>query len=273
MVVVRIAFAVASVAGLGILLGLGLAVASRLLAVRRDERVEAIEKVLPGSNCGACGFAGCAAYAAQIVGGEVALDMCTVGGADVAKKIAEIMGSQYEATEAVKRVPQVHCRGGGAAAERAFEYTGVSDCVALYALFGGDRLCKYGCLGLGSCMEVCPVDAIYYDADGLVWVNKEICISCGQCVTVCPTGVMQWLPYDADYLVACSSKDKGGRVRKYCKVGCTACKICEKKSPEGGYKVEENLSRIDYAASGDRSEAAQACPTKCIIRNDVHPKR
>ena len=273
MVVVRIAYALASVAGLGILLGLGLAVASRLLAVRRDERVEAIEQLLPGANCGACGFAGCAAYAAEIVGGEVALDLCTVGGPDVAEQIAQIMGVEYESGAEGKRVPQVHCRGGGNAAERAFQYSGVKDCVALYALFGGDKICKYGCLGLGSCIEVCPVDAIAYDQEGLVWVNKEICISCGQCVKVCPTGVMQWIPYDADCLVACNSKDKGGRVRKYCKVGCIACKICEKKSPEGGYKIEDNLSRIDYTASGDRMEGAEACPTKCIVRNDVHPKR
>jgi electron transport complex protein RnfB len=272
-VVVRIAYALASVAGLGILLGLGLAFASRLLAVRRDERVEAIEKILPGANCGACGFAGCAAYAAEIVGGEVALDLCTVGGPDVAARVAEIMGVEYESGAAGRRVPQVHCRGGGSAAQRAFEYTGVADCVALYALFGGDKVCKYGCLGLGSCIQVCPVDAICYDADGLVWVNKEICISCGQCVKVCPTGVMQWLPYEADYLVACNSKDKGGQVRKYCKVGCIACKICEKKSPEGGYKVEDNLSRIDYKVTGDRREGAEACPTKCIVKNDVHPKR
>jgi len=271
--VVRVAYALASVAGLGILLGLGLAFASRLLAVRRDERVEAIEKALPGANCGACGFAGCAAYAAEIVGGEVALDLCTVGGPDVAARVAEIMGAEYESAAAVKRVPQVHCRGGGSAAELAFQYTGVADCVALYTLFGGNKVCKYGCLGLGSCIAVCPVDAIYYDADGLVWVNKEICISCGQCVKVCPTGVMQWLPYEADYLVVCNSKDKGGRVRKYCKVGCIACKICEKKSPEGGYKVEDNLSRIDYQIAGDRREGAEACPTKCIVKNDVHPRR
>lgn len=273
MEVVRIAYALASVAGLGILLGLGLAFASRLLAVRRDERVEAIEKALPGANCGACGFAGCAAYAAEIVGGEVALDLCTVGGPDVAAQVAEIMGAAYESAAAGKRVPQVHCRGGESAAERAFQYSGVADCVALYALFGGNKVCKYGCLGLGSCIAVCPVDAIYYDAEGLVWVNKEICISCGQCVKVCPTGVMQWLPYEADYLVACNSKDKGGQVRKYCKVGCIACKICEKKSPEGGYKVDENLSRIDYQIAGDRREGAEACPTKCIVTNDVHPRR
>ncbi len=273
MVLVRISYALASVAGLGILLGLGLAFAARLLVVRKDERVEALEQALPGANCGACGFAGCAAYAAEIVGGEVALDLCTVGGPDVAKQVAEIMGIEYKRASVEKRVPQVHCRGGISTSEYAFEYSGVEDCVALHALFGGNKVCKFGCLGLGSCIRVCPVDAIYYDSDGLVWVNKEICISCGNCVKICPTGVMQWLPYESDYLVACSSKDKGAQVRKYCKVGCIACKICEKKSPEGGFKVEDNLSRIDYAAAGDRQEGVSACPTKCIVSNDVHLKQ
>ncbi len=272
MAAMRILYAFASVAGLGILLGLGLAFASRLLYVRRDERVEALEAALPGANCGACGFSGCTAYAAAIVGGEVALDLCTVGGAETAKKIAAIMGMEYEAKAGQKRVTQVHCRGGRNTSEYSYEYSGVEDCNALYALYGGNKVCKYGCLGLGSCIRVCPVDAIYYDSEGRVWVNKELCISCGRCVQVCPTGVMRWLPYEADYFVACNSTDKGGRVRKYCQVGCTACKLCEKKSPEGGYKVEDNLSRVDYSAEGEREEGAKACPTKCIIRNDIHPK-
>jgi len=272
-VMIRIIYALASVAGLGIILGLGLAFASRLLAVKKDKRVEALEQILPGANCGACGFAGCAAYAAAIVGGDVALDLCTVGGAEAAKRMAEIMGAEYESSAEQKMVPQVHCRGGQASSQYSFEYSGVEDCNALFALYGGNKICKYGCLGLGSCMQVCPVDAIYYDSDGLVWVNKEICISCGQCVKVCPTGVLQWVPYDADYIVACNSRDKGGAVRKYCKVGCIACKICEKKSPEGGFKVEDNLSRIDYTAAGDKEEGVKACPTKCIIANEVHPKQ
>jgi Na+-translocating ferredoxin:NAD+ oxidoreductase RNF subunit RnfB len=195
-----------------------------------------------------------------------------VGGPDVAKQVAEIMGVEYEHSTAAKQVPQVHCRGGGETAEYAFEYNGVQDCVALYALFGGNKVCKYGCLGLGSCIAVCPADAIAYDNNGLVWVNKDLCIGCGQCVKVCPTGVMQWLPYEADFLVACSSKDKGGKVRKYCKVGCIACKICEKKSPEGGYKIEDNLCRIDFAIAGDRREGAEACPPKCIVENKAQLK-
>ena len=103
-------------------------------------------------------------------------------------------------------------------------------------------------------------------------VNKELCISCGKCVQVCPTGVMRWIPYDADWIVVCNSTDKGGAVRKYCSVGCIACKMCEKKSPEGGYKIEDFLSRIDYAATGEREEGARACPTHCIIKSEVHAK-
>lgn len=269
MVVLRVVYAFGSVAGLGALLGLLLAVASRLLVVHKDERLEALEKALPGANCGACGFAGCAAYAASIVGGETALDLCTVGGSEAAERVAVIMGSEFKAGSTTRRVPQVHCRGGEGTAEYAFEYTGIADCNAVRALYGGNKVCKFGCLGLGSCIRVCPVDAIDYDAQGLVWVDKELCISCGKCVLVCPTGVMRWLPAEADLLVACNSTDKGGLVRKYCKVGCIACKICEKKSPEGGYKVEDNLSRIDYLAAGERREGAVACPTKCIIPNDV----
>jgi electron transport complex protein RnfB len=268
-----ILYAFASVAGLGLIFGVGLAFASRLLYVRKDERLEAIEAALPGANCGACSFPGCAAYAAAIVGGEVALDACTVGGVETAKKIAGVMGVEYAGSAGQKMVTQVHCRGGRNNAQYGFEYEGVEDCNALYALYGGNKLCKFGCLGLGSCIRVCPVDAIHYDDQGLVWVNKEICISCGQCLKVCPTGVMRWVPYEADLIVACNSTDKGGAVRKYCKVGCIACKLCEKKSPEGGYHVEDNLSRIDYQVSGERKEGAAACPTKCIIENDVHDRR
>jgi electron transport complex protein RnfB len=269
MVVLRVVYAFASVAGLGGLLGLLLAVASRFLVVRKDERLEALEKALPGVNCGACGFAGCAAYAASIIGGENALDLCTVGGAEAAARVAVIMGVEYNAGSVAKRVPQVHCRGGAQTSQYAFAYSGVQDCNALKALYGGNKVCKYGCLALGSCIRVCPVNAIGYDAEGLVWVDRELCISCGKCVQVCPTGVMRWLPAEADLLVACNSTDKGALVRKYCKVGCIACRICEKKSPEGGYKVEDNLCRIDYLAAGDRGEAVAACPTKCIIRSDV----
>ena len=98
-------------------------------------------------------------------------------------------------------------------------------------------------------------------------IDKDKCISCGKCVDVCPTGVMQWLPYNADRFVACNSTDKGPVVRKYCKVGCIGCKICAKKSPEGGFVIENFLARVDFEQTGEREQAAAACPTKCIIEN------
>ncbi len=272
MVWAGIIYAFISVAGLGLLLGVGLAFASRLFAVRKDEKITTVESALPGLNCGVCGYAGCAAYAAAIVGDDVSLTLCSPGGPEAAHRVAGIMGVEVTVM-AEKKVTQVHCRGGKNSSKYEFAYTGIKDCNALHALYGGDKVCKFGCLALGSCIRVCPADAIDYDAEDLVWVNKEKCISCGKCIEVCPTRVMRWVPYEADYVVACNSLDKGGRVRKYCSVGCTACKLCEKKSPEGGYKVEEFLCRIDYGINGEREAGAEACPTKCIITNDLHPKK
>lgn len=250
---------------LGLLFGVGLAFASRVLAVQKDEKVEQVESVLPGLNCGACGYAGCAAYAEAVAKDGEKLDLCGPGGAEVVQKLGEIMGVDVDVS-AEKMVTQVHCRGGADVTTILFEYNGLQDCNALYQLYGGNMACKEGCLGLGSCIRVCPVDAIDYDEEGKVWVDKDVCISCGKCVDICPTGVMQWVPYSADYIVACNNHDSGKNVRKYCKVGCIACKLCEKKSPDGGYVVENNLSRIDFSQTGDRSAGAEKCPPKCIVR-------
>lgn len=258
--------ALLTVGGLGITFGIMLAFASKLLEVKKDERVSRIEEALPGLNCGACGFAGCASLAEAIVGADAALTLCTVGGADTAAELADIMGVQIE-VNMEKKVTQVHCRGGKTHAKYQFQYNGIKDCNALFPFYGGNKACKTGCLGLGSCIRVCPVDAIDYDEENLVWVDKDKCIGCGNCITVCPTGVMQFIPYNADVIVACNSRDKGPLVKKYCKVGCIGCKICEKRSPEGGFIVESFLARIDYNAHGEREKARVKCPRKCIIKN------
>ncbi len=266
--ILRVIYSFLSVALLGGLLGIGLAFASRVLAVKKDERIERVEGALPGANCGACGFAGCAAYAEAIVKEGAEINLCSPGGASAIKEIAEIMGIEAEVGDGGRMVAQVHCRGSKATSTFLYAYRGVKDCNAVHMFFEGDKECKYGCLGLGSCMKVCPTDAIYYDDEGLVRVDRDKCIGCEQCVNVCPTGVIKMVPYSADYIVACNSNDKGAAVRKYCKVGCIGCKICEKKSPEGGFKVEDFLAHIDYSQDGDRSAAAKACPAKCIILAD-----
>lgn len=265
--VLRILASFASVAGMGLAFGIGLAFAARILEVKKDRRLAEVEAALPGLNCGACGYAGCPAYAAAMASEQEArLDLCLPGGPDVAAKLAGLMGKEHSYTRE-KMVTQVHCRGGRETSKYKFEYRGVHDCNALHALYGGDKVCPFGCLALGSCIRVCPVDAIAWDAQGLVWVDRDRCISCGKCVDICPTRVMRWVPHRADLIVACNSTDDLRAVKSYCSVGCIGCKICEKKSPEGGYKVENFLSRIDYKAAGDRKAGAEACPPKCIIPN------
>jgi Na+-translocating ferredoxin:NAD+ oxidoreductase RNF subunit RnfB len=274
---VRTIYAFASVSGLGILFGVGLAVASKILAVQKNERVAQLEEALPGLNCGACGFAGCSSYAGALAETDPDAEdapsptLCLPGGPETAQSISEILGIEVEVS-VQKMVAQVHCRGSRQKAETSYLYAGVQDCNALHAMYGGDKVCPYGCLGLGSCIEVCPVEAIDYDREGLVWVDREKCISCRKCVDICPTGVMQMIPYEAEVMVACHSTDKGPVVRKYCSVGCIGCKLCERKSPEGGFKVDNFLAGIDYNQTGSRKEAVEACPTKCIISTRVESK-
>ncbi len=264
MLFLKILWAFLSVGLLGALLGLGLSVASKFFAVKKDLRIQSVEEALPGLNCGSCGYAGCESYADAIANSNESLDLCKPGGPDTIAELGRIMGKEVDLT-AEKLVAQVHCRGGVDTAQYKFVYEGLLDCNAAHQLYGGAKTCSHGCLGLGSCIKVCPVDAIDYDETGLVWVDKEKCISCGNCVDICPTGVMKMIPYDADVLVACNSTDKGGVVRKYCKVGCIGCKKCEKSSPEGGFAIEDFLARIDYSQGGERNSARLACPTKCII--------
>ena len=259
-----ILYSLLSVGCLGGLFGLGLAIASKFLSVQKDKRIESAAEVLPGLNCGSCGYAGCDAYAEAVVLEEEKIDLCKPGGADTLEALGGIMDVAVgPATD--KQVARVHCRGGIGVAVRTYEYDGYEDCNAAVRLYGGGKKCTFGCLGHGSCAKVCPVDAISKTDDGLVRVDPDLCISCEKCVDICPTGVMKMVPYSADMIVACNSTDKGGVVRKYCSVGCIACKRCEKKSPEGGFIVEDFLASIDYAQTGDRTEAKETCPTNTIV--------
>lgn len=264
-VFLKVLFGFLSVGLIGGLLGFLLSYASKILAVKKDERIAALESVLPDLNCGSCGYAGCAVYAEALANGECEdITLCAPGGEDTLTGLSTILGIEAEAN-ANKQVAQVLCRGSRETAEYGFNYKGLNDCNALYLLYEGDKVCKFGCLGKGSCIKVCPVDAIYYDKENLVVVDEELCITCGKCMDICPTGVLEYVPYGADYIVACNSRDKGGAVRKFCKVGCIGCKICVKNSEEGMFNIEHFLAKIDYTVEGSKETAAEKCPPKCII--------
>ena len=245
---------------MGGVFGLLLAVASKAFAVKQDERLEPVTEALPGANCGGCGFSGCAAYAQAIVNGEAKLGLCAAGGKEAADKIAEIMG--METVEMQRTVALVKCRGNHAAKKGLYE--GIHDCAAAAKIAGnGPNLCAYGCLGFGNCVKACQQGAISI-VDGVARVDHEKCIGCMACAAACPRGIIEQVPYDQDIVVACSSKEKGAALRKFCDIGCIGCKICEKTCPNDAIHVTDNLAVIDYSKCTSCSACAEKCPRHLI---------
>ncbi|MBE5867507.1 MAG: RnfABCDGE type electron transport complex subunit B [Lachnospiraceae bacterium] len=261
--IMGILIATAVVGIVGILLGLFLGVAGILFKVEVDEKEEAVLEALPGNNCGGCGFAGCSGLAAAIAKGEAAVNACPVGGEAVAAKIAAIMG--VEAEESKRMVAYVHCQGDCDKTHRDYDYTGIEDCRMLaFVPNGGPKSCNYGCLGYGSCVQACPFDAIHVE-NGVAIVDKEACKACGKCIAVCPKNLISLVPYDAPYLVACSSQDRGPVTMKDCSVGCIGCSICVKNCPAEAVKVENFKAVIDPEKCTGCGTCMIKCPKKAIV--------
>ena len=250
------------VGGTGILIGFFLGIAGEKLNVEVDPREEEISGVLPGNNCGGCGYAGCSGLAAAIVNKEAEVSGCPVGGAPVAALIAEIMGVAVGNTE--KKVAFVKCAGTCENAKQDYVYFGEQDC-AMQAFLpnGGSKSCNYGCLGYGNCVKACPFDAIHI-VDGIALVDKEACKACGKCIPACPKNLIEMIPYSATMKVQCASKDKGKEVTASCSVGCIACRICEKNCPHQAITVQDNIAHIDYEKCNRCGICAEKCPKKII---------
>lgn len=257
-----IIFPALAMGALGLVLGAMLAIASKIFAVQKDERAEAITAVLPGANCGSCGYAGCSAYASAISGGSARINACNPGGQSVSDAIAEIMGVASEAVE--EKCAVVVCHGTEAAAIDKYEYEGIPDCVAAAGLPGGGlKACTYGCLGYGACVKVCQNDAITIE-NGIAVVDADKCGGCGECAQKCPKQLIKIIPKKAKYIVKCSSCDKGAEMKAKCSAGCIGCRICEKNCPADAVKVENNHAVIDYAKCIGCGICAQKCPKKII---------
>ena len=262
-----IGYTVIAIGGMGLVCGAALAVAARFFAVKEDPRVEEVTELLPGSNCGGCGYAGCADYARAIVVDGAAINLCTAGGSEVLKSLSEYMG--VEAAAAEKKVAIVLCGGDSDNAPRRFAYNGIADCAAAHAVDGGDKKCRYGCLGYGSCARVCPVGAIEITDKNLAVVHPDLCIGCGACVRTCPRSLIKMVPAGRYIHVLCSSKDKGPIVKKSCSVGCIGCRICTKLVEDEAITMDGFLAVVDYSKPIETERPVEKCPGHCIVHRDL----
>lgn len=241
----------------GLVFGILLGLASKAFKVKVDERIEKIKVALPGANCGACGYAGCSAYADAIVNEGAPSNKCMVATSEVTEQISQIMGAQTDGN-AVKMRAQVMCSGTNDLARHKFQYDGLMDCVSVSRIGGGDKECPYGCLGYGTCVKVCPFGAIKVE-NGVAVVEYEKCVGCGLCVNACPKQIIHLVPFSGQYWVGCSSRDNGKAVRSYCQIGCIGCGICERNCPTDAIKVVNGLAEINY----DRCIQCGTCFEKC----------
>mgnify|MGYP000458464715 CR=1 FL=1 len=247
----------------GIILGFFLGIAGEKFKVETDPREDAILEVLPGNNCGGCGYAGCSGLAAAIAKGEAPVNQCPVGGEPVAAKVGEIMG--VSAGASVKKVAFVKCAGTCEKAKQDYEYTGVEDCAAMaFVPNGGPKSCNYGCLGFGNCVKACPFDAIHI-VNGVAVVDREACKACGKCIAKCPHHLIELAPYEQQTFVGCSSTAKGKAVTTACEIGCIGCKKCEKTCPNGAITVTDFCAHIDYDKCTNCGACKEACPRHVIL--------
>ena len=254
--------AIALMGGLGIILGVIIALFVKIFRVESDPRVDLALELLPGANCGGCGRAGCADFVKALAQGEVSPANCPVSSLEQIAAISKALG--IDAGEVERKQAVVCCRSYIGEVKK-MNYNGVQDCVAANLVAGGPDACRYGCLGLGTCARKCPFGAIEIIGQVAV-VHRELCVGCGKCAEVCPRGVIKMVPADADYHVFCNSPEKGASKRLFCKAGCIGCRKCEKIFGSN-FSVSGFLAAVDYTAGKlDKEDVEKInCPVGCLL--------
>ena len=244
---------------LGVFFGFVLAVVSLRFRVPVNPLVERVRSVLPSANCGACGFAGCSAYAEAVVDrADVPVNLCVPGRVSVAKELGTLTGKDVGTV--ADRVVIMRCSGTSAYAKQEAVYAGISTCAAAALVFGGPKACKNGCLGLGDCVRACPFNALSIGEGGIAQVTTDACTGCGICIPVCPKDLFQLYPRVHRIELSCVTRDKQSVVRSTCMVGCTQCRKCVSKCPAGAITWDGRIN-IDH----DKCLAyGPACNEACV---------
>ncbi|HAH59066.1 MAG: RnfABCDGE type electron transport complex subunit B [Lentimicrobium sp.] len=261
-------FAVISLSAIGVISAVILYFVAQKFKIIEDPRIDLVSEKLPGANCGGCGLAGCRAFAEQLVkSSDLSALNCPVGGSEVMKEVASILGLEVEEKEPLIAV--VRCNGSRVNAPQKMIYDGAESCAFAHALGTGESGCPTGCLGLGDCVVSCNFDAIYISPEtGLPVVSDENCVACGACVKACPRNIIELRKKgkkDRRIYVSCVNTEKGGPARKNCQVACIGCGKCVKECPFDAITLVNNLAYIDYDKCRLCRKCAPVCPTGAIL--------
>jgi Na+-translocating ferredoxin:NAD+ oxidoreductase RNF subunit RnfB len=250
--------------GVGLTFGVLIALANKKLKVWEDPRIDQIVDILPGANCGACGLAGCRAFAEGVVEGVIAPAGCTVMGEAEREDLAEFLG--VDAGEASKVVARLLCAGGTDVAPRKARYHGLASCGAAVSVSGGGKGCAWGCVGFADCQVACDFDAILMTANELPLVDVDKCTACGDCVVACPLDLFVLMPLDHNLIVQCKNLLDGDAAEAVCAVACTACGRCVQDAAPGLIEIDQGLAVVDYEKIETQNpEAVSRCPTNSIV--------
>lgn len=250
--------------GLAVFFGIVLAIVERKFKIQTDPRIDEVEELLPGINCGACGQTGCRGVAEGIVAGVLEVNACPVGGQATADQIGALLGRSAQVGPTKKAV--IRCQPD---LKEPPSYTGIDTCLGYQTLIGGTLGCAYGCVGLGDCQAVCPVGAIYRDEQGRMQVAEALCTGCGLCVKACPRSVIVLREPTETWQLLCRNPEKGKQVLAVCNSGCIACGLCVKACTHGALKMADNLPVVDYQLCNECGDCVAKCPKKCLVLKGI----
>ena len=271
-----ILYTVLMLSALGVLAAVILYFVAQKFKVYEDPRIDEVEAVLPGANCGGCGYPGCRGFAEAFVkADDISTLFCPVGGNETSIAASKVVGK--EATAQTPMIAVVRCSGTHENRPKTSSYNGASSCKLATSLFSGDTGCQFGCLGLGDCVAACTFDAIYMDEKtGLPVVVEDKCTACGACVSACPKDIIELRkkgPKGKRIFVSCINKDKGGVAKKSCSVACIGCNKCVKVCPHDAITLENFLAYIDYDKCKLCRKCVDECPTGAILEINFPPKK
>lgn len=265
--------AIVALAAVGAVAAVILYFVAQKFKVIEDPRIDEVDEVLPGANCGGCGYAGCRAFAEAIVKAETMEGFfCPVGGNDLGKEIAPLIGAA--AVEKKPQIAVIRCSGTPTTSKPKFSYDGPQSCAFTHTLSSGEGGCKYACLGEGDCVDSCDFDAIYMDPETRLPVVKDNCVACNACVVACPRDVIELRnrgPKDRRIFVSCINMEKGAPAKKNCDVACIGCSKCLKECKFDAIVIKNFLAYIDYEKCTLCRKCVPVCPTNAIHMLNMKP--